>query len=58
LFIQEKIEKEVKDLDISILVNNAGVGHNNLFVELSPREIQEIMNLNCVAAELLLNVFV
>mgnify|MGYP000856790971 FL=1 len=44
--IERKIYQEVKDLDISILVNNVGVGHFCRFEKLSYKSIYELIHVN------------
>ena len=51
------LEKQTKDLDISILINNAGVMYNENFINLDPLDIVGLINLNCLAPELLTQVF-
>lgn len=43
------IEKETKDLDVSILVNNVGIDSIERFDELSPEYIQKTIVINCWA---------
>ena len=45
-------------MDISILVNNAGVMHNEFYINLSPKDIEGLINLNDLAPLLLFNVFI
>jgi len=53
----ERIYEEVKDLDISILVNNAGGFIKKPYVDISVKELQDIINLNCLSHALITRVF-
>ena len=46
LELYERIYEEVKDLDISILVNNAGVLHNGYFRDLTVKQVTEQVIVN------------
>ena len=49
----EKIMEQVKDLDISVLINNAGIDVFDHFTELDPKYIKKMININCTALMLL-----
>ncbi len=52
--IQSLIEQSVKAFGtIDILVNNAGITQDNLFLRMSESQVEEVMNVNLVAAMLL-----
>jgi len=54
----ERIYEEVKDLDISILVNNAGGFIKKTYVDITIKELQDIINLNCLSHALITRVFI
>jgi len=43
-----KIKEEIKDLDVSILVNNVGMGYNRYLTDLSEEELKETVTVNCI----------
>jgi len=43
-----RILEEIKDLDVSILVNNVGIGYINYLADLSETELKETVTVNCV----------
>ena len=50
-----KYYEEVKDLDISMLINNAGVTYTNWHHDLTIDQIREIINVNCLSTALMSN---
>ena len=49
----ENIHEQVKDLDISILINNAGIDVFDYFDKIDPKYLKNMININCVALYLL-----
>ena len=49
----EDIALQVKDLDISLLINNAGVDCFDELIDLDPKEIKKMIFINCLPAVLL-----
>lgn len=43
-----KIVQEIKDLDVSVLVNNVGIGYTRYLTELSESELKETVAVNCL----------
>lgn len=56
-FISE-LDSKIADIDIGILVNNAGEGLNGPFTGYNPEDIQHMIKLNCIAPLLLTNYYV
>lgn len=53
----EKITSKTKDLEIGILVSNAGFGKGGKFIELDQNKMSEMVKLNCVAPTILVHHF-
>jgi len=49
----EQLTEAVRDLEIAILVNNAGFGYAGRFDEQEPRRLAEMVQLNCLAPVML-----
>ena len=45
----KEIEDQLKDLDISILINNAGKCFFKFFKDVKPEEIHDMVNINCTS---------
>jgi len=45
----EEVARQVSDLDIGLLINNAGVGYAGAFEKQDTRRITDMIKLNCVA---------
>ncbi len=43
----KEIEGQVKDLDIGLIVLNAGVAHTSVFAETEVEKLQEMLDTNC-----------
>lgn len=56
-FIREAMG-DLKDLDISILVNNVGVDCLDYFHNLAEEQILNLVNLNCMTVSLLTHLFI
>ena len=54
----EKIYSQIEDLDISILVNNAGAGANSLYVNYPTEDVISYINTNCGAPAMLSHVLI
>ena len=54
----EDIHDQLKDLDISILVNNVGTGDVGFFEKSSEKTLKDMISLNCVAIVLLTKTFI
>lgn len=53
----DKIIAKTKDLEIGILVSNAGFGKGGKFIELDQSKMSEMVKLNCVAPTILVHHF-
>ena len=53
----EGVFNQVKDLDISVLINNAGQGLLKPYGDISSKEIRDIVALNCLSHSLILKAF-
>ena len=49
----EGLYEKLKDLDISILVNNVGYFDGNVFAELSENSVHSMMSVNCYSIAIL-----
>jgi short-subunit dehydrogenase len=56
-FIQE-LKKYTSDIEIGILINNAGIGSNGEFINANPVKEAEMVKLNCLAPTILTHYFV
>jgi len=54
----EDLKKYTSDIEIGILVNNAGIGSNGEFIDANPDKEAEMVKLNCLAPTLLTHYFV
>ncbi len=53
----EALAESVRDLDVGLLVNNAGFGYFGRFVNQDRRRLAEMIGLNCTAVTLLAHIF-
>jgi short-subunit dehydrogenase len=49
----ERLAEAVSDLELAILVNNAGFGYSGCFDEQDPQRLRDMVQLNCIAPVLL-----
>jgi len=54
----EDLKKYTAEIEIGILVNNAGIGSNGEFIHASPEKEAEMVKLNCLAPTILTHYFV
>ena len=54
----DELKNYTKDIEIGILVNNAGFGSNGEFIDASPEKEAEMVKLNCLAPTILTHYFV
>jgi len=54
----ENITNQIKDLDVSLLINNVGVGHSHYLTKLSEAQLKELITVNCVPTTILSRNFV
>ena len=53
----EHIKAQVKDLDIGLLVLNAGCSNEGFFSALAPEQLQEMLDTNCYHVVALMHMF-
>lgn len=53
-----KLDSNIADIDVGILINNAGAGLNGPFTGYNPDDMQHLIKLNCIAPVMLTNYFV
>lgn len=51
------IQSNLKNIEIGILINNAGIGLNGNFKDFAPEEISNLIQLNCIVPSLLTSSF-
>ena len=45
----ERLAQAVSDLELGVLVNNAGFGYSGRFDKLDPERLRDIVQVNCLA---------
>jgi short-subunit dehydrogenase len=54
----QDIKEQVKGLDISIIVNNAGIAMFKFFEQVNPQEMKDMIQTNCCAPAMLTHTFI
>lgn len=54
----DNIFNQIKDVDVSLLINNVGVGHSHYLTKLSESQLKELITVNCVPTTILSRNFV
>lgn len=53
----EKLDKETRDLDVALLINNAGVAFGGPFEDMAYQDVQSLVSINVVALVELFHIF-